>query len=102
MAYMVAGSSSGTQPGLVLGGVLVPLQPDAYLNFTVASANQGPFVNTFGALDGSGKATAQIVVPPGLSPSLSGLVLNHAMVGLDLGQGTVIAASNPVPLLLAP
>jgi hypothetical protein len=102
MSYLVAGTSSGTQPGVVLGGMLVPLQYDAYTRYSVASANQGPFVNTFGTLDGTGQATAQIAVPAGSSPSLAGVVLHHSMIGLDFTAGAVVAASNPVALTLNP
>jgi hypothetical protein len=102
MSYLVAGTASGTQPGVVLNGFLVPLQYDGYTAYSVASANQGLFGNTLGTLDGSGKATATISVPQFSDPSLAGLVMNHAMIGLDYSAGAVIAGSNPVPLLLNP
>jgi hypothetical protein len=100
--YVVVGTTSGTTPPVVLDGVKLPLVVDSYTMFTLASANSGPFVNTLGVLDGTGSATANLVVPPGSSPGLAGLVLHHSMLIADPLQGELLSASNPVELTLVP
>lgn len=98
--YVFAGSVSGTSPGLPLGGVTVPLNPDAYFSLTLALANVAPFENTFGVLDASGRAEAEISIPAGLlGATQAGLTLNHAAVVLD-GLGAASFASNAASLTL--
>ena len=65
--YFVLGSLTGTAPGLPLGGVTIPLLPDAYTDLTLGSANTGPFANTFGNLDACGRASASFSLPAGSS-----------------------------------
>lgn len=101
LLYLVAGSMTGSAPGFSLGGVHVPLVIDAYTMLTVNSANQGPFVGTLGLLDGTGQGSASIAVPAGTAPSLAGATLHHAMILVNLAQGAVLSASNPVELQLA-
>ena len=101
-SYLLAGSASGTQPGFALDGVLVPLQPDAYLNLTIVKANQPPFGSTLGQLDPGGAGAASLTLPAGLTPSLAGLTLNHAWIAFDPAGFIATAASNPVPLALLP
>ena len=101
--YLVAGSATGTSPGLLIDGVSVPLNADFYLTTTVKSANKGPFVGTLGFLSGTGTTASAIALPAGLDPSLAGLTLNHAGIVLDVpGAGVVTFASNAVPLTLTP
>ncbi len=102
LLYLVVGSASGTTPALQLDGVVVPLVPDAYAQWSLGSPNAGPFVGTLGFLDGSGTASAQIVVPPSSNPALAGLVLNHAALIVDPVQGRLLSATNPLALTLAP
>lgn len=99
--YLIAGSASGTSPGIDFGpsGVL-PLNPDVYFVFSVANANGATFVDTFGTLDGSGNATASLVVGPGQKPGLIGMTFHHAYVVAN-GFG-IVRTSNSVPVLFIP
>jgi len=91
--YILLGSASGTAPGVPLGSVTLPLNPDAYTNLVLAGG--GSFSGFLGFLDGNGSATAALIVPAGtLSPSLVGLSLRHAALVFD-GVGFTFA-SNPV------
>ncbi len=99
LVYLVLGSRSGWAPGLPVGPVTLPLVPDSWFDFTLAFFNQAQLGNTLGVLDSNGRATATLTVPPGLSPSLAGVVFHHAAVLLDPTL-VVTDATNPVPLAL--
>jgi hypothetical protein len=79
--YAILGSMSGLNPGMLLGGVHVPLNMDPYTVLTWTSANGLVFQNTVGALDASGRAQAVIRVPT--SPNLSGLTVVHCCLWFD-------------------
>lgn len=97
--YLVAGSLSGTSPGTPFPSVTVPLNLDAYAQYSVGNVNLPPFENTFGVLDGQGAASAAIDLPPGgAPPGFAGLTAHHAAIVLDPVNASVIDASNPVPL----
>jgi FG-GAP repeat len=98
-SYWVFGSATGTTPGVTLGGVKIPLNPDPWTDITIGYANSAVLVNTRGTLSASGTATARIRSGP-YAATLVGLVFHHACVVID-GQGKLQLASNPVPLLLA-
>jgi len=98
--YLVLGSGSGTSPGINLGGATLPLNFDGWMTTSLVSANAPPFVNTVGALDTAGVASAAIVFPPLAIPVLYGLTLDHAY--LVLSGTTPVFASNPVSLTLTP
>jgi outer membrane protein assembly factor BamB len=97
--YVVAGSATGTTPGIPYGGVVVPLVADPYLLLTLNHANQPPFLGTLGLLDPAGDARATLAVPAGLDPSLAGVTLHHAFVELTAGLAAAFA-SEPVTLEL--
>jgi hypothetical protein len=90
--YWVIGSLSGTSPGFDFGSVHVPLNPDAYLGFTIAHPNQAPLYNAVGVLDGAGRAQAQFVIPPFTSSALSGAKVHHVY---GLVDGAVDFVSHP-------
>ena len=97
--YLLAGSLSGTTPGLALGALNVPLNVDAYTLMIIGQANTGPFLGTLGVLDGAGRGSAAIALPPGSLPGLSGLRADHAALVLT---GTVVTAvTGTTPLVLA-
>lgn len=91
--YLLLGSASGNDPGPSFGsGLTLPLQPDAYLVFTLQNPNSSVLSGSLGVLDANGDAQAQLSVPPGLA-SLVGQSLWHAYVVLDgLGLGFVSQA----------
>lgn len=102
-AYLVLGSTSGTSPGLMLQGVLVPLlSNDAYFLYTMANPNNDVLVNTLGILDPAGRAQATIDLPP-LPPTLAGKTAHHAAVVISTTAGKLVDdATHALPLLLAP
>jgi len=90
--YLVAGSLSGALPGPPLGGLILPLNPDPYLFFTVLHPNTFPLSASAGMLDSRGQALASITLPPGMPSSLVGLRLHHAFGVLG---ATIAYVSNP-------
>jgi len=68
--YLLLGSLSGTDPGILLPGGLatLPLNWDAFTDLILGLLNSYTFSNFMGVLDGNGRATAQLnlgPVPPG-------------------------------------
>lgn len=98
--YLLLGSASGTQPGLNIGGVSLPLNPDSWLVTSALNANSGPFVNTAGTLSSLGVGNASITFPPLNIPVLFGLPFDHAY--LVLSGTTAVFGSNAVPMTLTP
>jgi hypothetical protein len=103
-SYQVLGSVSGTAPGITHTGVNVPLNPDAYLIFTLLNPNSPLLNGSGGVLNSLGQATAVFTLPAASDPSLAGLVVNHAGIVLDLAGGFVVVAdaTNAAPLTLVP
>ena len=96
LAYM-AGTTSGTVPGLPLGAVTLPLNLDAYL---VSTLSPNPVMYFFGTLSPAGKAATDFVLPAGAM--LAPLRAHHAYVVLDLPTLAVSFASNAAPVGLVP
>ncbi|MCA8957884.1 MAG: hypothetical protein KDC87_17545 [Planctomycetes bacterium] len=95
--YLGAGSLSGTTPGLMLGGVLVPLNPDVYFDLTLANPNSSWLPGSRGTLDAAGTAELGFVLAPGLATVNGSVVVHHAVAVL----GTVTplrAATNALAL----
>ncbi len=88
--YLLLGSVSGTSPGTPVGGMLIPLNVDAYTLYTLQSPNAPPLAGSFALLDAQGRATASFTVPPASTPNLVGLTFDHAYV---------VVAPTPVPLI---
>lgn len=100
---ILLGSASGTAPGVLVDGVLVALVPDAYTQLLLGNPNLPPWSGTLGVFPPSGKSQASLALPPGSSPALAGLALDHVLVVLRAQPSpTVIAASKPQHLLLVP
>lgn len=101
--YLVLGSVSGATPGFVQGPLAVPLNLDAYTQYTLANPNLPPLATTSGVLDGTGAGAAGFVLPPAFPPATVGLTLHHAFGILDpTGPGGTAFVSNAEPLLLLP
>jgi hypothetical protein len=100
--YFVLGSAGPIYPGVGFAGsgVTLPLALDDYLLYTATYPNQTPLVGTLGVITPGPPISARIVIPPGSSPALAGIELQHAY--LVLAPGLVQAASNAVPLTLVP
>lgn len=76
--FFLVGSSSGTTPGLALGGFTLPLNFDDYMRITIEQANGAIFVNTNGSMTAGGWATSRIIAPPGALAPFVGMTLHHA------------------------
>lgn len=95
--FVFLGSASGVEPGISLGAVHLPLNPDAY---TQVTGNLGLlFAPAIGALDGSGAGIGRLMWPPGLSVA-GGTRLHHAALVFAVGFGRITTTSNAAPLLL--
>jgi hypothetical protein len=101
--YLVLGSISGTTPTLAMDGIGVPLTADAYFDLTLAAPNSGLLSPSLSSLQGDGRATCVLSLPPGINPNLAGMVVHHAFLVLDLpGTGVGLFVSNPVSVTLSP
>lgn len=80
-AYWLLGSLSGSLPGTVVGAQRVPLNFDAYFQFLLQRPNT-VIQRSFGILDTSGRALAELFVPAGSGPPPP-FHLWHAFVVLD-------------------
>jgi len=101
--YLVLGTLSGAVPGTPLpGGLLLPLNLDAYTFWTLANPNTPPLSASLGVLDATGHSAPAFTLPPGLDPLLAGLVLHHAAVVIQAPGGKKVFASNALPLTLVP
>jgi Arylsulfotransferase (ASST) len=98
--YVVLGSASGTSPGIVANGHVLPLNLDAVLLFSLEQANTPLLTNTLGTLSPLGRATASFNLPPGM---IGGPVSAHFAAGvLEPATTIVLATTNPVPLTVGP
>lgn len=64
--YLILFSASGTQPGTPFGGVTVPLNSDRFFRWSSQAPNTPMWVGNHGNLDGAGRATSLLDVPPGV------------------------------------
>jgi hypothetical protein len=96
-AYFVLGSLSGVKPGLKLGGMTLPLQPDLWFWLTAGYPNSAMFKASVGVLDSKGQATCTFTALKGLPTALIGARADHAYVLFKNGRFT--KTSHWVPLL---
>ena len=76
--YLVLGSISGTSPGTQLpGGLVLPLNWDAFTDLVIGLANTSLFPGFSGTLDEAGRANAQVVSGP-IPSSAVGVTLYFA------------------------
>jgi CHRD domain len=101
--YFTFGSLSGTSPGLPIDSVVLPLNFDAYLNFTLTVPNSTILSSSLGFLGATGTATTRFNLPPAAVPALAGSTVHHATLVFDIpGGGTAVLASQAVPCALVP
>lgn len=97
LRYRVYGGYTGTTPGLDLGhGVVLPLHPDRYTSYVLATLN-GPLHHAFeGQLDARGRAVAVLNDGGGaFDPRARGADAVYAAAVFDAG-GVAQAGSNAV------
>jgi hypothetical protein len=99
-SYLILGSATGTAPGFPYAGQLVPLNPDAYMVFTLLNPNTPPLLGSGGLLDAFGSTSAAFTLPPLSDPGLVGLQVNHAGVVLSLGGGAIAIDEVTIPASL--
>lgn len=103
LVYWIAGSASGTQPGISTAGMTLPLNPDLWFQISLLNYNLTPFSASLGLLDGNGGATAGFVVPPAaFPPELAGVTLHHAFTVIDVGFTAPQSFSNAIPITFLP
>ncbi len=98
--YVVLGTTSGTSPGLVVDGLAVPLNFDAYTDYLLNFPNTA-IVPSPSVLDAAGRAEALGDVPAGAYGALVGTTFHHAALVYD-GQGTLQHVTNVAALTLVP
>ena len=91
--YLVLGSMAGTSPGLKIGSVQLPLNPDLYFNFTLSAPNT-LIASSVGILGNEGEAQARLTIPKGAFSSFAGKRLHHAFLAMNLFPFRVDFASN--------
>jgi len=81
--YFLLGSASGTSPGIALpGGLILPLNLDAFLRRVRAEAGTPAFQGFSGTLDGNGQALAVMDLSGGALPAQPGESLHFAFLCL--------------------
>ena len=100
--YLIAGSATGTAPGIPFDGEHFPLNFDKYFLISLAAPNTPPLTKSLGFLDAAGNAQALISLEAGTDPSLAGPTLHHAYVVFDLVHLGPYLISNPLALTLLP
>jgi hypothetical protein len=98
--YAVLGSFSGTAPGIPIGALHVPLNPDRYFGLLRLTPGQAPLSAARGVLDPQGKATVLFQAGQ-LSSAALGLSFHHAYI-VAAPSGMPAFVSNAVPASLLP
>ena len=96
-------AASGSVPGVNLGPVNIPLNPDPWTQVTIDFANTAALSMTKGTLDGNGQASASLnsLAPQPAAPL--GLTLQHCFLVYQSGPpDAYYMASNLVPWTTVP
>jgi hypothetical protein len=100
--YWMLGTKSGTAPGFVFDGISVPLNPDVYLDYTLAHPGGSLLPASVGVLDDEGRAVSWFLWPDGLvSLPLIGTELHHAFGVVDPTTAKLKLVSNAAPLVIS-
>ncbi len=94
--YLTLLSVSGTAPGTPAGSFLLPLNFDALLTASLASAGSPPFINTLGFLDADGNAPFNEIAFPVLPAGFLGQTVNAASIVLNPANLEITFVSNAV------
>ena len=96
--YLLLATRSGTEPGVQIGDLVLPLNPDALTQFLRQNPNPPIFPDNMGTLDGIGRAQATFSLPAG-SPLSAGDVLDFAYLVFDQGQPVFVSNAVPVDIV---
>ena len=100
-AYTVLGSVAGTQPGTVVGGILVPLNQDRLLGLTLAGGLSPRVFEGFdGSLDGAGRSLSRFNMDPSWAWVFVGQSFDFCVLLADQGAGAEVL--GPVGFLVGP
>ncbi len=94
--YVIAGAF-GTTPGSSVGGIKIPLNSDAWFDFSLRMFLLPGFQQMHGRLDSKGEARATLTFPKAAGAAGIGVTIYHAFVIID-DSGKFRAASNAIPL----
>jgi len=97
--YILLGTLAGTEPGILVGHLIMPLNLDAYFLYTLVNPNVPPLSNSMGQLDSRGKGTAAFTMPKGLPVTLAGYTMHHAF-GILVPKVEYISNAVPLTFLL--
>ncbi|MEO2146098.1 MAG: DUF1028 domain-containing protein [bacterium] len=87
-AYQILGSVAGTQPGTMVGGVLVPLNNDRLFGLTLAGGLLPPVFQGFeGNLDGAGRSLGRFAMDSSWAWVFVGQSFDFCVLLADMGQG---------------
>ena len=100
--YWILGSVTGTDPGVTIAGLHLPLNFDFYLQLSLLHPNQVPLVGSLASFDAVGSGSASFVVPLGVDPAFVGTTFHHAFAAFVPAPLAVLGASNPVAVTIAP
>ncbi|MFH0943892.1 MAG: hypothetical protein V2A76_01735, partial [Planctomycetota bacterium] len=101
--YFVLGSISGTDPGMTLGGgLVVPLNYDAFMLVALNLANTVVFPGFIGTLDGTGSGAALFDTLGPFNPSIVGIQLSFATLVRSTASSHWAWASNPYTVTTVP
>jgi len=95
--YQVVAGASGTFPGSVFHGGVIPLTSDRLLRFTAAHPGPPLFPGSFGVLDGAGRAEATIRLGPSLLTQFVGGRLDF--VGVAFGNPDTLTGPTGFDIL---
>ena len=80
--YLVL-ASFASHPGLMLDGILIPLNTGFLFNYSLSQRNSAMFQNTEGVLDSQGQATAVFDTQGAVDPKYLGVPIVFSYVLLD-------------------
>jgi len=96
--YWLIGTAAGTSPGILLTtGLTLPINPDAYTDFTIAVPNSATLQNNVGSLSPFGTATSTFNLRIGVNAHLAGVQVHHAFVTISQDFHSEAVVTTLVP-----
>ena len=98
-SYLLAMGASGSAPGVTVGSLSVPLNPDAITNLALSLIDSPPFFGFEFFLSQMGEGASVLALPPGVLPqSAAGIQLTFAGILTD----NLDFATNAVDIVITP